>query len=51
MKKKKYIQPALNVVSIECQHLIAWSRINTNFLVTDMCLSYDENGDAPENAW
>ena len=48
MRKKTYIQPIINVVSIACQQLIAVSDVSTSGGVN---LGYDKNGGDQGEAW
>lgn len=48
MRKKTYIQPIINVVSIACQQLIAVSDVSTSGAEG---LGYDKNGGDPEAGW
>ena len=51
MTKKKYLQPILNVVRIQYQHMLAFSEVQTSGLDEWETIEYGNGGNKSGNLW
>jgi hypothetical protein len=51
MTKRKYLQPMMNVVRIQSQHMLAYSEIQTSGLDEGETIDYGNNTIKSGNLW